>query len=263
MTMTSSRKVSQLHVTIAITKRGLMRMRRLPSLMIPSIIMPIFFVVAFSGSFSSVVQLDGYSTDKAVNWMAAWAILQGSAFSGLGGGGLTATDLENGFFDRMRAAPITPSALISGLVGYSVTRAVLPTTAVLIVSFAALDADMPGGLLGFVIAYFTAIGIAAVMSLFVLGIVFTMKTLKSLAIAQVVMFSTMFLSVGQAPLEAIQGWLYHVAKYNPITHVIRMGRQGFLGDVTWAETQSGFISLTLLLIGSGLWARACYQKVDI
>ena len=59
--------------------------------------MPIFFVVAFSGSFSSVVELDGYSTDKAVNWMAAWAILQGSAFSGLGGGGLTATDLENGF----------------------------------------------------------------------------------------------------------------------------------------------------------------------
>ena len=56
--------------------------------MIPSIIMPIFFVVAFSGSFSSVVQLDGYSTDKAVNWMAAWAILQGSAFSGLGGGDL-------------------------------------------------------------------------------------------------------------------------------------------------------------------------------
>ena len=39
--------------------------------------MPIFFVVAFSGSFSSVVELDGYSTDKAVNWMAAWAILQG------------------------------------------------------------------------------------------------------------------------------------------------------------------------------------------
>ena len=88
MTTASTRNTIQLHVTVAITKRGLMRMRRLPSLMIPSIVMPIFFVVAFSGSFSSVVQLDGYSTDKAVNWMAAWAILQGSAFSGLGGGGL-------------------------------------------------------------------------------------------------------------------------------------------------------------------------------
>ena len=102
MTTASTRNTIQLHVAVAITKRGLMRMRRLPSLMIPSIVMPIFFVVAFSGSFSSVVQLDGYSTDKAVNWMAAWAILQGSAFSGLGGGGLTATDLENGFFDRTK-----------------------------------------------------------------------------------------------------------------------------------------------------------------
>ena len=250
-------------VTIAVTKRGLLRMRRLPSLMIPSIIMPIFFVVAFSGSFSSVVQLDGYSTDKAVNWMAAWAILQGAAFSGLGGGGLTATDLENGFFDRLRAAPISPSSLIIGLVGYSVTRAALPTTAVLIVAFVALDADMPGGFLGFVIAYLTGIGIAAVMALFVLGIVFTLKTLKSLAIAQVVMFSTMFLSVGQAPLEAIEGWLYHVAKYNPITHVIRMGRQGFLGEVTWAQTQPGLLSISLLLVGTGIWARVCYLKVDI
>jgi len=263
MTPASSYWSHQWLVAAAVTKRGLLRMRRLPSLMIPSIIMPIFFVIAFSGSFSSVVQLDGYSTDKAVNWMAAWAILQGSAFSGLGGGGLTATDLENGFFDRLRAAPITPASLIAGLVGYSVTRATLPTTAVLIVSFVALDADMPGGILGFIIAYFTAIAIAAVMSLFVLGIVFKMKTLKSLAIAQVVMFSMMFLSVGQAPLEAIEGWLYHVAKYNPITHVIRMGRQGFLGDVTWAETQPGLISIALLMAGAGIWARGCYRKVDI
>ena len=119
-----------------------------------------------------------------------------------------------------------------------------------------------GGFLGFVIAYLTGIGIAAVMSLFVLGIVFTLKTLKSLAIAQVVMFSTMFLSVGQAPLEAIEGWLYHVAKYNPITHVIRMGRQGFLGEVTWAQTQLG-LSISLLLVGTGIWARVCYLKVDI
>ena len=122
---------------------------------------------------------------------------------------------------------------------------------------------MPGGFLGFVIAYLTGIGIAAVMSLFVLGIVFTLKTLKSLAIAQVLMFSTMFLSVGQAPLEAIEGWLYHVAKYNPITHVIRMGRQGFLGEVTWAQTQPGLLSISLLLVGTGIWARVCYLKVDI
>ena len=55
------------------------------------------FVVAFSGSFASIVELEGYETDKAVNWMTAWAVMQGAAFSGMGAGGLAGTDLENGF----------------------------------------------------------------------------------------------------------------------------------------------------------------------
>ncbi|HJM28056.1 MAG: ABC transporter permease [Acidimicrobiales bacterium] len=247
----------------AFVGRGLMRMRRLPSLMLPTIVMPIFFVVAFSGSFASVVALEGYGTDKAVNWMTAWAVLQGAAFSGLGGGGLTATDIENGFFDRLRTAPINPSVLLTGLVGYSICRAVIPTTAVLIVSFCFLGAEMPGGGLGFIMVYISAIGMAAFMSFFVLGIVFIFKSIKSLAIAQIVMFSTMFLSVGQAPLEAIEGWLNGVAEVNPISHVIRMCRQGFLGEVTWQQTQPGLIAMLCLIAGTAIWARICYRKVDI
>ncbi|MEG3586313.1 MAG: ABC transporter permease [Actinomycetota bacterium] len=263
MTTSQIMKGHSLRVSRAFVLRGLMRMRRLPSLMLPAIIMPIFFVVAFSGSFASVVQLEGYGTDKAVNWMAAWAVLQGAAFSGLGGGGMTATDLENGFFDRIRTAPINPYVLISGLVGYSICRAVIPTTAVLIISFAFLGAEMPGGTLGFFMVYLAAIGVATIMAFFILGIVFTFKSVKSLAIGQIFMFSSMFLSVGQAPLEAIEGWLYVIAKFNPISHIIRMCRQGFLGEVTWDQTQSGLIAILCLTAGAAIWARTCYRKVDI
>tara|TARA_B100001996_G_scaffold321357_1_gene265805 strand:+ start:1988 stop:2779 length:792 start_codon:yes stop_codon:yes gene_type:complete len=263
MTTSQIMKGHSFRVSQAFVLRGLMRMRRLPSLMLPAIIMPIFFVVAFSGSFASVVQLEGYGTDKAVNWMAAWAVLQGAAFSGLGGGGMTATDLENGFFDRIRSAPINPYVLISGLVGYSICRAVIPTTAVLIISFAFLGAEMPGGTLGFMMVYIAAIGVATIMAFFILGIVFTFKSVKSLAIGQIFMFSSMFLSVGQAPLEAIEGWLHVIAKFNPISHIIRMCRQGFLGEVTWDQTQSGLVAMLCLIVGTALWARFCYRKVDI
>lgn len=122
---------------------------------------------------------------------------------------------------------------------------------------------MPGGSLGFLMVYLAAIGVAAIMAFFVLGIVFTFKSVKSLAIAQIFMFSSMFLSVGQAPLEAIEGWLNGVAKFNPISHIIRMCRQGFLGEVTWAQTQSGLIAMLCLMVGTALWARICYRKVDI
>lgn len=262
MRSVTTHQTSSMAVVFVGVQRGLNRMRRIPSLILPTILMPVFFVVAFSGSFASIVELEGYETDKAVNWMTAWAVMQGSAFTGLGAGGLAATDLENGFFDRLRVAPTRPMALIGGLVGFCICRALIPITAVLVVAFAFLDADMPGGFMGFVMVYLAGIGMAMIMALLVLGIVFTFKTLKSLAIAQVLMFSSMFLSVGQAPIQAIEGWMHSVAAVNPITNVIRLSRQGFLGEVTWSVTQPGLIALLGMMAATGIWARLRYKKVD-
>jgi ABC-2 type transport system permease protein len=235
----------------ALTARGLTRMQRLPSIALPMVIMPVFFLVAFSGSFAGAVQVEGYGTDEAVNWMAAWAVLQGGAFSGMGAAGSAATDLENGFFDRIRLAPVSTLAVITGLLGYAVIRALLPTTAVLLVAFGLLGADMPGGFLGLVIVYVAAAGIAIVMSLMALAVAFTVKTVKALGFAQILIFVSMFLSVGQAPLVAIEGWLHDVAAVNPITRVIRMTRQGFLEPISWDVAGPGLLALAAMTVVMG------------
>jgi len=243
-------------VALAFTGRGMIRVWRMPTILVPMVAMPIFFVVGFSGSFAGAVDIGGYGTDKAVNWMAAWALLQGSGFTGMGAAGAAATDLENGFFDRLRLAPVNPLTIISGLLMYSVTRALLPVTAVLLVALGLLDADMPGGVLGVVLAYVSGIGVAVVMSLLALSVVFTFKTLQSLGLVQMLIFSLMFLSVGQAPLVAIEGWLHDVASLNPMTPVLRMCRQGFIGDVTWATTWPGLLALlgmTLFFGATAIW----------
>ena len=160
----------------ALTGRGLLRLRRLPTIAIPMVVMPIFFVVAFSGSFSAAVQIDGYGTDKAVNFMTAWAILQGAAFSGVGAGGAVAADLENGFFDRLRLAPVSPVTIVGGLLGYSLVRSLLPVTVVLLVATGLLDADLPGGFAAVVTIYVSALGVAVVMSLLAMTLVFILKT---------------------------------------------------------------------------------------
>ena len=253
--------VSFWSVARAITVRGLTRMARIPSLIFPAIIMPIFFVVAFSGSFAGAVQIDGYGTDEAVNWMAAWALLQGGAFAGVGSAGAAATDLENGFFDRIRLAPVNPLAVVVGLLGYSVARALLPVTAVLLVSFVLLGADMPGGPAGFAMAYLGALGMAVVIGLLAMAVVFTFRTLQSLALVQILTFTLMFLSIGQAPLEAIEGWLHGVAQINPVTRVIRLTRQGFLGDVSWAVTWPGLVALAGMIAVFGALALRQYRRL--
>lgn len=247
--------------SVAFTGRALTRMMRLPTIIAPMIIMPVFFVVAFSGSFAAVVQIEGYGTDEAVNWMAAWALLQGSAFSGMGAAGAAATDLENGFFDRIRLAPVATSTVIIGLLGYALVRSIIPVTAVLAVAFMFLGADMPGGVLGIVMTYVGGAGLSIVMSLLALAVAFTLKNLRSLGVAQIGIFSLMFLSVGQAPLVAIEGWLHDVAAINPVTRVIRMTRQGFLGDVTWSTTYPGLLGLAVMIGFFGTLAFWRYRRI--
>ena len=33
----------------------------------------------------------------------------------------------------------------------------------------------------------------------------------------------------------MQGWLHSVARINPMTNILRLGRQGFVGEITWAD----------------------------
>ena len=245
----------------AFARRGFVRMLRVPSIIVPMVAMPIFFVVAFSGSFASVVQLEGYGTDEAVNWMAAWALLQGSSFSGMGAAAAAATDLENGFFDRIRLAPVPTSTVIAGLLGYALVRSLLPVTAVLVVAFAFLGADMPGGVLGIVMCYLGGAGLAVVMSLLALAVAFTLKNMRALGVSQIGIFSLMFLSVGQVPLVAIEGWLHEAAAINPVTRVIRMTRQGFLGEVTWATTWPGLVALAGMIACFGALAAWRFRRI--
>jgi ABC-type polysaccharide/polyol phosphate export permease len=64
----------------------------------------------------------------------------------------------------------------------------------------------------------------------------------------------MFLSIGQVPLSLQSGWLHDVSRVNPMTNILRMARQGFIGDVTWHETWPGLLALTALVAGFGALA---------
>ncbi len=73
------------NVSLAICVRGLQRVRARPVLLIPTVVMPVFFVVSFTGAFSSLTRIEGYGTSNVFNWMAPYAALQGAVFAGVGG----------------------------------------------------------------------------------------------------------------------------------------------------------------------------------
>lgn len=246
--------VAFLPTVAALSRRNLIRMVRMPAILVPMLVMPIFFVIAFTGSFDGISRVEGYPTPKVINWVAAFAMLQGASFAGVGSAGAISNDLENGFMDRLLVSPIRRSAILVAPLVYTAVRACIPLTTVVVVALIA-DADLPGGALGLLVAYVGGIGGAAVLGCFGLAVVLRMGDIRAMTIVQMTGFMLMFPSIGQVPIALLQGWMRAVARVNPVTNLLRMVRQGFIGDVTWADTWPGLVVIAVGVAVFLPWAR--------
>lgn len=237
-------------VALAIARRSLVNIVRIPAAFVPIVAMPVFFVIAFSGSFTALTQLRGFPTDNILNWMVPFAICQGAAFAGFGTGFGTARDLENGFYDRFLLAPGSRAGLLVGPVVAGMVRATISLTIVLAASLA-LGTDFPGGPTGLFVLWLAAVGLSIVATGWALGVVFRIQGQQAAPVLQVGIFFTMFLSTGQVPLDSQTGWVRVVARVNPVTNILEFARQGFLGHVSWDQTWPGL--LALVAASAGLW----------
>lgn len=238
--------------------RSLRNIVRLPSAFLPSIAMPIFQAVAFSGTFFAIIQIPGFPTDRSINWFMPLAVVMGTGFAGIGVGFATIRDLETGFYDRLRMTPAPRIALIGGKMLSAIVRALLVTTVVIIVG-TLFGARLQHGPLGLVPLYIAGIGIAAIGGGWGLGLAYRFRDMRAAAIMQLTFFLLIFLTEAQTPLNVMEGWLENVARINPFNNILRLARLGYLDDpMTWNDAWGGLVAiaafgaLTLLFARRGL-----------
>jgi ABC-type multidrug transport system permease subunit len=256
------RPVSSRRVAGALAGRAALNTVRIPATVVPMVVMPLFFVVAFGGAFSAVVLLPSVPTDNILSWVAPFSVLQGASFAGFGSAFGAGRDLENGFFDRLLLAPVSRLALLAGALLYSALRAIVP---VLIVVPAVLlaGAALPGGPAAVLVLLLCAMGIAVAAGLWGLGVIYRARTQRAGGLIQVGLFMAMFLSVGIAPLAAMEGtWLYWVARINPITAILTTARSGFVGQISWADLWPGALAFAGIYVVLGAFALRGLRKLD-
>lgn len=247
------RSTSWVPIAVALARRSLVNILRIPAAFVPLVAMPVFFVIAFSGSFRSLTNLPAFPTDNIFNWMVPFAILQGSAFAGFGTGFGTVRDIETGFHDRLLLAPGSRAGILVGPILASVARCTF-TVAVVLAFGLALGADLPGGLLGVAALWVAALGVAVIATGWALGVVYRLPDQRAGPILQLGIFSVTFMSTGNVPIAAQIGWVKQIARVNPLTNILELARQGFLGDVTWAATWPGLVAI--VTSAAVLWAFA-------
>lgn len=249
-------------VAWALARRSLVGTLRIPATVIPMVVMPLFFVVAFGGAFSAVTMLPGFPTDNILNWVGPFAVLQGASFAGFGSAFAAGRDLENGFFDRLLMAPTPRVAVIAGALLYSALRALVPVI-IVVPTIMLAGVRIPGGVLGVVLLVVSAMGVAVASGLWGLGVVFRTRTQRAGGLIQVGIFAAMFLSVGTVPLAAMEGtWLFWVARVNPTTRILGMARAGFVDTVAWSAVWPGLVAFAVVYVVLGVFCWRGLRRLD-
>jgi ABC-2 type transport system permease protein len=253
---------SVLSVSGALAGRSLLMIRRVPAVVLPTLIFPIVIVVAFSGAYGALTRLPGFPVRHMIDWMLPMSIVQGSAFAGVNAGLGLIRDLEGGFFDRLRLAPTSRLSLVTGPLLGAVARAVIPLVIVLCVGVLA-GAHLRGGVLAVVMLMLASLGAATISAGWAIGLALRLRSMRAAPLMQVGIFATIFMSTAQVPLAVMTGWLKSVARVNPTTYILQLARQGFIGSVTWSHTWPGLLALTsgvFLLTGFAVRGLASFDR---
>lgn len=225
----------------ALMRRALNEVARVPGAAIPAVLAPTIFLLGITAVFGKLAVLPGFTTDSYMTFVIAVSVLQGAGFTGAAMGVNLARDIEHGWFDRLLASPAPRWALLLGTVLSASMRAVMPIALLLAVGFA-LGVHFPG-VGGLLIAIVLAGAFSAIVACWAVTLALRFRTQSAAPLMQAGTFIAVLFTTSYAPLELLTGWLHEVATYNPVTHVVEAVRQGFVGEVSWAETWPGLLAV--------------------
>ncbi len=252
--------MSGLGISARIAARHLLLVRRIPSVFIPSLVMPLFILVATAGAFRGIGALPDFGGESYLAFTLPMAATMGGGFAGVNSGMTLARDLEGGFFDRLQASPAPRLALLAGPLLAAVARSVFTTTVVYIAAILG-GVELPG-VVDTLVVYALAGGFCAVASLWAMSVALRTKSVQASPLMQVVVFMSVFTSVAYTPRSALRGWLSHVADWNPVTFLLEGSRQAQVSGITWARLGPALLALAILVAVTGTLALTGLRRLE-
>ncbi len=232
--------------------RWIRKTLRRPQFLFFSLVQPIVWFVLFTQAFSSIANIPGFSqlthTDSYLTFFTAAVIIQTVISSAMQSGMGMVTDIESGYMDKMRVAPIHRSAILMGKMLSDGTR-ILIQTAVIIGLGLVLGVTISTGALGLLVLFAIAMtfGIAwSGISTFI-GLA-TKNSEATLMISLLTTFPLLFLSTAVMPKFLLPPWVQTVATYNPMSYIADALRGLIIPGFDWTVLIYGL--LTILIVGA-------------
>jgi ABC-2 type transport system permease protein len=221
-------------------QRALREAWRSPEALVPTLFIPLFFLVVnvgqaariFPSASTGFLHGQGYGAFQLPSTLLLAASFGTAAL-------FLVEDIEGGYFDKLRAAPVARTSIVLGRLIAEFVKAVLISTAIVLLALA-FGIRIASGPLGFVLL----VCLTSLWSVVFVGFMqlIALKTRSAAATNSggLIFFPLLFLTPNFVPRDLLTRPMEIAATVNPVTYLMEGLRSLILHDLQWDKILAGF-----------------------
>ena len=226
---------------VVLVQRSVREALRTPEALLPTLFIPLFFLVVNVGQAARIFPSN--STPFLAGQSYAAFQLPSSLLLAASFGTAAlylVEDIEGGYFDKLRAAPVPRTAIIFGRLAAEALKSAAIAVAMLLIAALPFGISIASGPLGFVLLILLTASWAVVFSGFMQLIALKTRSAAATNSAGLIFFPLLFLTPSFVPRPLLTRPMEIAATFNPVTYIMEALRSLVLHDLDWPVIGKGF-----------------------
>jgi ABC-2 type transport system permease protein len=207
-----------------VAKRNLIKIRRVPELLVFTTLSPIMFILLFAYVFGSAINVPGVGyREFLIPGIFAQTVIFGATITGAG----LAEDMQKGIIERFRSLPMSRNAVLVGRTGSDVLNNVIVIVVMSLTGLVVgwrIHTSVLEALAGFLLLLLFAYAVSWIMAW--VGLLVPSPEVVQQA-SFIVIFPLTFIANTFVPTNNFPGPLKAIANWNPVSAVTQAARQLF------------------------------------
>lgn len=226
--------------TLALGRRSLREALRQPDALFMTFFIPLFFLVVNTGQAAEIFPSDdtGFLEGQGYGAFQLPITLLLAASFGMGALFLV-EEIENGYFDKLRAIPVPRYSFVLGRLVAEGAKGIAISTIIVLLALA-FGIEIASGIIGFVLLVALASLWGVVYSAFIQLIALKARNAAAVNSGGLVFFPLLFLTPNLVPRDLLTEPMEVAATLNPVTYLMEALRSLILVDLDWSEIWPGF-----------------------
>ena len=237
--------------SLILGQRALRETLRAPDTLIPTLFIPLFFLVVNVGQAARIFPSQGTPFLNGQTY-AAFQLPSSLLLAGSFGSAALylVEEIEGGYFDKLRATPISRASIILGRLYAEFVKAMIIAAVMILIGMLVLGIHIVTGIVGFVLLTVMVATWAMVYSGFLQLVALRSRSAAATQSAGLVFFPLLFLTPNFVPRPLLTRPMEIAATLNPVTYIMEATRALIISGFDTAVLTKGFAVLAVALVAT-------------